>query len=111
MQSKMLDGFREGYRVLKPGGHAVYNISIVGDHSSENTKKWERLYRTLDETYSMHERLFDIEEWKGICAKTGYQTTETKEIYGELPAPDGDVFPFENEVLQWMGEYLCVSEK
>ena len=34
----MMDGFREGYRVLRPGGHAVYNISIVGDHTSENTK-------------------------------------------------------------------------
>lgn len=30
MQSKMMEGFREAYRVLKPGGHAVYNISILG---------------------------------------------------------------------------------
>ncbi|MCI8544580.1 MAG: hypothetical protein HFH95_14980, partial [Lachnospiraceae bacterium] len=46
-----------------------------------------------------------------VCRSTGYAATETKEIYGELPAPEGDVFPFENEILQWMGEYLCVSEK
>lgn len=46
-----------------------------------------------------------------VCRNTGYAATETKEIYGELPAPEGDVFPFENEILQWMGEYLCVSEK
>ena len=57
-------GFREGYRVLRPGGHAVYNISIVGDHTSENTKKWEYLYGTLDESYSLHEKLYDIEEWE-----------------------------------------------
>lgn len=111
MQAKMLDGFREGYRVLKPGGHAVYNISIVGDHDSENTKKWERLYRSLAETYHLHENLFDIEEWKEICGATGYTSTEAKEIYGELPAPEGEVFPFENEILQWMGEYLCISRK
>jgi len=111
MQSKMMDGFREGYRVLRPGGHAVYNISIVGDHTSENTKKWEYLYGTLDESYSLHEKLYDIEEWEQVCRSTGYAATETKEIYGELPAPEGDVFPFENEILQWMGEYLCVSEK
>lgn len=111
MQAKMMDGFREGYRVLKPGGHAVYNISIVGDHDSVNTKKWERLYRSLNETYLLHDKLFDIEEWKEICGATGYTSTETKEIYGELPAPEGDVFPFENEVLQWMGEYLCISRK
>ncbi len=111
MQSKMMDGFREAYRVLKPGGHAVYNISIVGDHASENTKKWERLYNSLDESYSLHERLFDIREWEEVCRETGYAATQTREIYGELPAPEGDVFPFENEIMQWMGEYLCVSEK
>lgn len=111
MQAKMMDGFREGYRVLKPGGHAVYNISIVGDHTSENTQKWERLYRSLDASYSLHDKLFDIGEWESVCRDTGYSSTETREVYGELPAPEGDVFPFENEVLQWMGEYLCVSEK
>lgn len=111
MQSKMMEGFREAYRVLKPGGHAVYNISIVGDHNSENTKKWERLYRSLDEAFSLHDKLFDIVEWEDICRNTGYLSTETREVYGELPAPEGDVFPFENEIMQWMGEYLCVSEK
>ncbi len=111
MQSKMMDGFREGFRVLKPGGHAVYNISIVKDHASENTQKWERLYRSLDEAYSLHDQLFDIKEWEHVCRNTGYTATQTKEIYGELPAPEGDVFPFENEIMQWMGEYLCISEK
>lgn len=111
MQAKMMEGFREGYRVLKPGGHGVYNMSVVEDHSSENTQKWERLYRSLDETYSPFQKLFDIKEWEEICKHTGYSSTEAKEIYGELPAPEGDVFPFENEVLQWMGEYLCISEK
>lgn len=111
MQAKMMDGFREGCRVLKPGGHAVYNISIVGDHASENTQKWERLYRSLDDSYSLHDKLFDIREWEEVCRAVGYSSTETKEVYGELPAPEGDVFPFENEILQWMGEYLCVSGK
>lgn len=111
MQDKMLDGFREGYRVLKPGGHAVYNISIVGDHASENTKKWESLYRKLDGIDDMNEKLFDIKEWEEICRHTGYTSTETKKIYGELPAPEDDIFPFEKEIMQWMGEYLCISEK
>ncbi len=111
MQSKMMDGFREGYRVLKPGGHAVYDFSVVDDHNSENTKKWERLYRTLDETYHLHEQLYEIGEWKEVCRRTGYLSTEAKEIYRELPAPEDEVFPFENEVLQWMGVSVFVSEK
>jgi transcriptional regulator with XRE-family HTH domain len=39
MQAKMMAGFAEGYRVLKNGGHAIYNISCVDDHESDNTKK------------------------------------------------------------------------
>lgn len=45
-----------------------------------------------------------IQPGLGTCCKVC-------EIYGELPAPAEEVFPFENEVLQWMGVYLCVSEK
>ena len=65
----------------------------------------------MGETYFAYEKLYDIEEWKEVCRQTGYLSTQTKEIYGELPAPEDEVFPFENEVLQWMGEYVCVSEK
>lgn len=65
----------------------------------------------MNSGYSLHEKLFDIVEWEEICRGTGYSVTETREIYGELPAPEGDIFPFENEIMQWMGEYLCVSGK
>ena len=111
MKNKMMAGFQEAYRVLRQGGHAVYNISIVGDHDSENTKKWKHLYNSLDENYFLHEKLYDSHEWEAVCSKTGYSSTEMKEIYGEMPAPETDIFPFENEILQWMGLYLCVSEK
>ena len=46
-----------------------------------------------------------------ICKKTGYCKTETIKAYGELPVPDIDVFPFENQILRWMGEYICISKK
>ena len=38
------------------------------------------------------------------------ENTHTK-IYGELPAPHTDRFPFENEMAQWMAEYVFVSVK
>jgi ubiquinone/menaquinone biosynthesis C-methylase UbiE len=38
MQNKMMAGFKEAYRILKPNGKAVYNMSLVDDHDSENTK-------------------------------------------------------------------------
>lgn len=110
MQDKMMAGFQEVYRVVKPGGNTIYNISIVDDHNSENTKKWIRLYRTID-ALCASTKLYDIEEWKAVCSDVGYLSTEVKKIYGEMPAPDGDIFPFENEIAQWMGEYLCICGK
>lgn len=107
MQTKMMNGFGECCRVLKKGSSAIYNMSILDDRNSENTKKWLRLC----ETEAGYPDLHDIEEWKKICSDTGYSSTYVKKIYGELPAPDTDVFPFKNEIMQWMGEYLCVSQK
>ena len=112
MQAKMMDGFREGFRVLKSGGHAVYNISAVDDHNSENTKKWIRLCESLDQSYHLKdEKMNDIQEWLLKCQEAGYGESEAVKVYGELPAPEGDVFPFGNEVLQWMAAYVVVSQK
>lgn len=108
MQTKMPDGFREAYRVLKPGGHAVYNRSVVDDHNGGNTQKWLRLYEAA---VPGHPDLEDIDGWLAACEKTGFQVNQTTKIYGELPAPAGDVFPFENEVLQWTAAYVVVSQK
>lgn len=99
------------YRILKDSGNAIYNISVVDDHNSENTQKWMQLLKSLDESGSLLDSLYDIKKWAQICSKTGYKLTEVKQIYGELPAPSGDKFPFENEIMQWMGEYLCISGK
>ena len=111
MQTKMMEGFKEGYRILKDGGSSVYNINVVDDHDSENTQRWIQLYHSLDDSYSLFDSLYDIQEWKEACSEVGYRATEAAQIYGELPAPSGDVFPFKNEIMQWMGEYLCVSCK
>lgn len=110
MQAKMNEGFKDGYRILKDGGSAIYNMGIVDDRSSKNTKKWLSLFKTVDEP-AFTENIYSIEEWVNFCADTGYSSTHVKKIYGELPAPDEDVFPFKNELRQWMGEYICVSHK
>lgn len=111
MQNKMMEGFSEGYRILKNSGSAIYNISVVDDHNSENTQKWMKLINSIDELSLLLDSVYDIKEWEQICLKTGYKFTEVKQIYSELPAPNGERFPFENEIMQWMSEYLCVSCK
>ena len=112
MQYKMMDGVREAYRVLSPGGHAVYNISLVDDHESENTKKWVSLYTSLGEDWHVDENLLnDLGQWTAKCEETGFLKNKDIKIYGEMPAPDGDSFPFENMILRWMANYVMVSEK
>lgn len=112
MKLKMMDGFREGFRVLKPSAHAVYNISTVDDHNNQNTKKWIHLYTNLDiSNHPEDDKMHDINQWLLKCEKVGHSKNEAVKVYGELPAPTDDIFPFENEVLQWMAEHVVVSEK
>jgi ubiquinone/menaquinone biosynthesis C-methylase UbiE/DNA-binding XRE family transcriptional regulator len=100
MQDKMMDGFKEAYRVLKPGGHALYNISVVNSFDS----KWLQL-----NNYNC--KLYDIDQWLDICRAVGYIKNDPVKIYGELPPPIDEVFPFDHEVLQWMAQYIVTSYK
>ena len=112
MQHKMMEGFREACRVLKQDASAVYGMSIVDDHESTNTKKWIELYLSLDPiALATQDQMKDIMQWKNICKDTGFSHTDVVKVYGEMPAPTDNVFPFENEILQWMGEYVITSRK
>lgn len=111
MQFKMMDGFREALRVLKPGAQAVYNISAVDDPNSSNTKKWVALCKNLDKSCHIEENMHDIDQWLSKCQEVGFIQNDAVKVYDELPVPTDDTFPFENEVLQWMAEYVVVSKK
>ena len=117
MQNKMMAGFKEAYRILKPGGHAVYNMSLVDDHNSENTKKWIELYLSLknypDEKmmFADEEKMRDHSQWVVVCKMVGYRDNPSTKIYGEMPAPDTDEFPFENQIMRWMACHVFVSAK
>ena len=113
MQKKRMNGFQEGYRILKRGGSSIYNMSIVEDKTSANSKKWMDLMHAVGvfDDKQLAEQLIEISEWKEICGKCGYRETWEEKLYGELPAPRNDVFPFKNELLQWTCSYVCVSRK
>ena len=118
MQDKMMAGFKEAHRILKPGGHAVYNTALVNDHESDNTKKWVNLYLSRDSAISndekmkeSKEKIRDCSQWLGECRKTGFIQNNYIKVYDEMPAPDTDIFPFENMIMRWMACYVFVSEK
>lgn len=112
MQHKMMSGFKDSYRVLKRGGSAVYSIEVVDDLESENAKKWINLYLHCEDTplFSL-DNICDINKLKDLCSKAGFSKTTSTKIYGDLPAPNDNIFPFENEMLQWMGEHEVISTK
>ena len=110
MQGKMSAGFKEAQRILKPSGRAIYNMSLVDDHDSDNTKKWTGLYLSLD-SYADNEKMRDLSQWLDECKKAGFSQNKSIKIYGEMPAPNTDVFPFENQILRWMACYVIISGK
>lgn len=114
MQAKMTDGLREAFRVLRSDGCVVYTKDIIEDHDSQNSQKWmELLLADLNgnEAAWVSNALIDLREWIQICEKNGFSENTYKKMYGELPAPDTDRFPFENEIAQWMAAYVFVSRK
>ena len=112
MQDKMLLGVKDGYRILKPQGKAIYNMSLVDNHQSDNTKKWIELYQSQsDSDININNTVRDSSQWIFECRQAGFSSNKYIQIYEDMPAPDSTFFPFENEVLQWMACYVFVSEK
>lgn len=113
MQHKTMEGFSEAFRILKSGGNAIYGMSLIDNYNSDNTKKWISLLETCidNKDKSIFDKMIDISEWENKCNMIGYNRTTSIKIYGELVAPDTEVFPYENMILRWMGEYICVSTK
>ena len=103
MQGKMMDGFREARRILKPDGKAVYNMSLVDNQDS----KWLDLF--LPQAGEFKEMLRDESQWIDECRIAGFSDNRSIKIYDEMPAPDVTEFPFENQRLRWMACHVFVS--
>jgi ubiquinone/menaquinone biosynthesis C-methylase UbiE len=79
----MMAGFKEAYRILKPNGKAIYNMSLVDDLESNNTKKWIDLYLSLPKSYhNTREYMKDSSQWIADCEKVGFSNNNSIKVYG-----------------------------
>lgn len=111
MQKKERDGFCEAFRVLKHSGAAIYSRALIA--GNENSERWIRLLSEDTDFIDLgfNNMMLTLSDWFRVCHDVGYVHTDAIQIYGELPAPKTEQFPFENEIMQWMEEYICVSGK
>ncbi|AUS97294.1 hypothetical protein CDQ84_18140 [Clostridium thermosuccinogenes] len=80
----------------------------------QNSKKWINLLLSdlnYEEKTWVEKELIDINQWLKICKNTGFVDNYCTKICGEFLAPHIDKFPFENEIAQWMAEYVFTSRK
>jgi ubiquinone/menaquinone biosynthesis C-methylase UbiE len=111
MQNKMLDGFQEACRVLKHGATLASVMALIESRRDEQSSKWMKLMDEACRADGFENPIRDYAEWQRICAETGYRHTEITRIYDDLPAPEVDTFPFENNILQWVGMHITESSK
>ena len=96
------------------GGCTIYTKSVIEGYRNENSRKWmELLLSSIEESEAgmWKEQFVDVDQWVEHCKSTGFTKNVFSKVYGELPVPDTDVFPFENEMAQWMASYVFVSSK
>jgi len=108
MQKKAEDGFSEARRVLRAGCPAVHTRCLIS--GTENSDRWRTCMNDPDfEQFGFYDLLITKDQWVETCRRTGYSHTEVILLRDELPAPEDDVFPYENECAQWMMQTLCIS--
>ena len=102
---KLTDGFMSS--------EPLSNIKVIGEriyymNHNENNKNEYGIYR-INIDGSDKRKL--TAEWLDECRKTGFTQNDLIKTYDEMPAPDTDTFPFENQILRWMACYVFVSGK
>ena len=112
LQDKWEDGFREAARVLKASGHAVYSFSLI--ECGANSAAWIQSMKAaglFQDQPELEGQMLSPAAWRAHSAALGFPALEVEQMLTELPAPADGVFPFEDNIMQWMGNFCCVSSK
>ena len=105
----MIDKAQTGKKIAifrKRQGMSQSDLAEKLGVSTQAVSKWE-CAQSLPDT----ELLTELSDWLKHCENCGYIKTECEKLYDELPAPNTNIFPFPNAVMQWMCSYVSVSTK
>lgn len=113
VMENMIDAIKESYRILKNDQKCIYGMCIVKDLKNKSVQKWIELLKNtgwgkMDYTIA---KIQNKAYWFDINRDVGFKDCKIIELSEEMQAPDADVFPYENEILRWMGEAVIVSTK
>jgi ubiquinone/menaquinone biosynthesis C-methylase UbiE/transcriptional regulator with XRE-family HTH domain len=104
-------GLQESFRVLKEGGSAIYLATACDAQSSKLVERWVTLLKR-EGVYEMTRTMIcDKKMWQEKNARTGFTTFGYQKIKDEQEAPDTEEFPYENEIMQWMGSAIIKATK
>lgn len=114
MMAEMNDGMIESKKILSKEGRMIFNLSFVEDINSKSTKKWiELLENDCDQDLIIFRNMIhDISEWKAILLNIiGLKSCKIDKLFNEVPPPDTDKFPYNNEISRWMGQAIITAKK
>ena len=108
------ESFIESRRVLQENGSIISDMAIVSDRENANVQKWLKLIQNEighdgDMMWEFYSTIYDVKEWHELLKEFGFSHFTFKKIAryngteDELPAPDTDVFPYNDEISRWMG--------
>lgn len=103
----------ESYRILKPSGACIYEMSMLEDIAVESAQKWIELLKKDEDPDSilLLQMVYDIKGLHELNKQLGFKECSITKYIEEMPAPMTDNFPYKDEVMRWMGCGIIYSIK
>lgn len=111
---KIEQGLQEAHRVLKEGGALIYDAYKFEVEENSRVKMWlESMYQAHPETkvQGYEDYIKSNTEWDQVYNELGFRKWEQKQVSPMLVLPEDGIFPWENQILQWVSTNVALCYK